>query len=68
MADRTLDKRKDVRGAIRGFPLKTASGQTRIAPRTLDALSDQALQSLADMFMPFESWLAWPTDRLYSEL
>ena len=31
-----------LRDAIRSFPLRTAAGQTRLSPRTLEVLSDEA--------------------------
>ncbi|CAK0789192.1 unnamed protein product, partial [Prorocentrum cordatum] len=43
-----------VRAAIRKFSTRAAAGPSHISPRCLDALSDQALERIAKMFLLFE--------------
>ena len=50
---------KDLRGAIRLFPWKTAMGAGGIHPRSLEVLSDQALDCLAALYERCETMGVW---------
>ena len=58
----------DIRRVIRSFPARTALGQLRLHPRSLDVVSDDGLLTMGLLFVTCERLLCWPADRVHTRL
>ena len=53
-----------LRRVVSTYPARTASGHTKLPPRALRCLSDEALCTLGALLMKAEKLGGWPSDRL----
>eukprot|EP00959_Pyramimonas_sp_CCMP1952_P384633 8061052-Pyramimonas_sp.AAC.1 len=58
----------EVEDCIQLFKINTAAGPSRIAPRALLHLSQGAYEGIAYLFNGCEAQLAWPNDRVWTEM